>query len=437
MTDDTSLAPDTDPDTSISYTGKLGILADLHYTTDTASDVVDQIDTALTQFEAADVDRIVVLGDLIKEADSEPKTKKLLRDAISLFDDIDTPVTHLLGNHDVVHTDWDDFHVQTGDDPRTGTFDITDSITGIYLDTSAPQHADARGALSDYSLEYLDKELADAEYAVVFTHHPIHYHDLHDDGHFVEHPEVAFASNKYRATELIQEHGNVIAGVNGHTHIADHTTYRDVPFFTINGFTEERPGYEGVNGSFAIMDVSRPEVKVHRHIHGEYDRTDTVQYPAGDEKVALGGTFGPIHDGHRKMFRRAFEAGDVLIGLTSDDLAQQTRHEPRPVPDWTDRREQLEAELEPLADRYNREYTIKKLTDPMGHITDDPSFTHLIVSPETFSRGETVNTKRIENGLAPLELEVVEPALADDGQRISSTRIVKGEIDQHGHIVDQ
>ncbi|MFB6254460.1 MAG: adenylyltransferase/cytidyltransferase family protein, partial [Halobacteriaceae archaeon] len=46
-------------------------------------------------------------------------------------------------------------------------------------------------------------------------------------------------------------------------------------------------------------------------------------------QVALGGTFDPIHDGHRKLFSKAFSLGDVTVGLTSDELASQTRFEER------------------------------------------------------------------------------------------------------------
>ena len=36
-------------------------------------------------------------------------------------------------------------------------------------------------------------------------------------------------------------------------------------------------------------------------------------------QVALGGTFDPIHDGHRALFARALEVGDVTVRLTSDE----------------------------------------------------------------------------------------------------------------------
>ena len=45
-------------------------------------------------------------------------------------------------------------------------------------------------------------------------------------------------------------------------------------------------------------------------------------------RVAVGGTFDPINDGHIALLRRAFtlgEGGDVVIGLTSDEMARGSR----------------------------------------------------------------------------------------------------------------
>ena len=71
-------------------------------------------------------------------------------------------------------------------------------------------------------------------------------------------------------------------------------------------------------------------------------------------EVALGGTFDPVHDGHRALFERAFELGNVTIGLTSDSLAVTTRNEERPIRSYDVRRQELEAELESFADAYDR-----------------------------------------------------------------------------------
>ncbi|MXR21831.1 phosphopantetheine adenylyltransferase [Halobacterium bonnevillei] len=149
--------------------------------------------------------------------------------------------------------------------------------------------------------------------------------------------------------------------------------------------------------------------------------------------VALGGTFDPVHDGHRRLFERAFEIGDVTVGLTSDDLAAQTRHVDRFVRSFDARKADLERELESIAEKYDRDYEVRKLESPTG-IATEPQFDVLVVSPETQETGRRINDIREERGHDPLDIEVVDHVRAEDDDIISSTRIVQGEIDEHGTL---
>ncbi|EMA37347.1 phosphopantetheine adenylyltransferase [Halobiforma nitratireducens] len=153
--------------------------------------------------------------------------------------------------------------------------------------------------------------------------------------------------------------------------------------------------------------------------------------------VAVAGTFGPIHDGHRTLFEHAlrFGADGVVVGLTTDTFATETRSEPRDVPSFDDRKESVSAAIAALDD-WNREVEIRPLETKYGIAADDPAIDALVVSPETAPELEAINERRREDGSEPLTGIVAPYVLAEDGQRISSTRMVKGEIDEHGRLLE-
>ena len=148
-------------------------------------------------------------------------------------------------------------------------------------------------------------------------------------------------------------------------------------------------------------------------------------------RVAVGGTFDPLHDGHRTLLNRAYElgrTGDVVIGLTSNDLARRRIH---PVADYRVRERELERYV---IDRFGIPPEIVTLHDPYGAALAEP-FDYIVVSPETHPVAEKINELRRKRGMPEIEIVLVPFALAEDGIPISSTRIKNGEIDLHGRLI--
>ncbi|MEF8856385.1 MAG: pantetheine-phosphate adenylyltransferase [Haloplanus sp.] len=164
--------------------------------------------------------------------------------------------------------------------------------------------------------------------------------------------------------------------------------------------------------------------------------------------IILGGTFTPIHNGHRALLHKAFQTashdgvgdGHVIVGLTSTELAAETRSEAHAdmLGAFEDRRAALAAELDGTADAYTASYEIIELTDPHGPAATRENVDALVASPESKAqyRAHQLNERRREAGLQPLEIHTPPFVVAEDGNRISSTRIRNGEIDEHGRLID-
>jgi pantetheine-phosphate adenylyltransferase len=151
-------------------------------------------------------------------------------------------------------------------------------------------------------------------------------------------------------------------------------------------------------------------------------------------RVALGGTFEIIHKGHRTLLAKAFALalGDqVLIGLTSDHMANSSRR--RMVLPYKDRELTLRAFLDRTYPGHD--YEIAQLNDEFGPAAHLEDLEVLVVSELTHSTGVRLNEHRVDKGLRPLQLAKIGQVLADDGDPISSTRVLAGECDVDGRIL--
>ena len=150
-------------------------------------------------------------------------------------------------------------------------------------------------------------------------------------------------------------------------------------------------------------------------------------------KVMVGGTFDPLHDGHKQLLARSFELagekGSVVIGLTSDTFASKKTH---PIHPFITRKNALEAFIREKG--YRTRWEIEPLNDRYGSATD-ADFDAIVVSEETLPVAVEINTLRREKKRRKVDIHQITCVLAEDGRWISSTRIWRGEIDVHGSLI--
>ncbi len=144
------------------------------------------------------------------------------------------------------------------------------------------------------------------------------------------------------------------------------------------------------------------------------------------KKVVVGGTFDSLHKGHRYLLEKASSLGEVKIGLTSDEMALETKGE----------------KVEEFEERYNHLHDflptarIEKIDNSFGFALEE-DFDYIVVSSETRTRAEKINEERELSGKTAIEIVEVDFVLAEDGEPISSTRIRAGEIDREGNLIEK
>ncbi|MEW6042843.1 MAG: pantetheine-phosphate adenylyltransferase [Thermoproteota archaeon] len=148
--------------------------------------------------------------------------------------------------------------------------------------------------------------------------------------------------------------------------------------------------------------------------------------------VATGGTFDILHQGHMALLEESFSISEkVIIGLTSDDLAKK-----KGKTLWHNYSQRLDALEQLIKKRFpEKSYVISKLENDFGPAVIEGDVQALVVSYETSSQGDVLNKLRKQKNLPVVKVVIVPLVLAQDGKRISSTRIRNSEIDAQGNLL--
>jgi pantetheine-phosphate adenylyltransferase len=117
----------------------------------------------------------------------------------------------------------------------------------------------------------------------------------------------------------------------------------------------------------------------------------------------------------------------VDIGITSDDMIEEKLGD-EPEDTFEERKKNIEDFLHSLK-RFEDARFIE-INDIYGNAVEEGK--SLLITPESRSNAEKINTRREEQGRKHLRIEVVEKLNAVNDEPISSTRIRSGEIDQNG-----
>ena len=150
--------------------------------------------------------------------------------------------------------------------------------------------------------------------------------------------------------------------------------------------------------------------------------------------LTVGGTFWPLHRGHKTILQEAFADGlEVFIGLTSDRMIAH-KNRSGSIPTYGKRKRNLLSYLEEM-DFSDRSHVFR-IEDEYGFAADFPNLQAIAVTERTRPNAEKINKRRIARGMEPLDIIEVKLVKAEDGVPISSSRVRAGIIDPDGHLPD-
>jgi pantetheine-phosphate adenylyltransferase len=178
------------------------------------------------------------------------------------------------------------------------------------------------------------------------------------------------------------------------------------------------------NNKVIFEDISRFEIQTLSNKVYFFDTLDSI--PTYN-RVALGGSFDQLHNGHRKLltYAASYCSDTLVIGITADSMLTKKNHSDLIAPFLTRRSGVVEflSKVFPTTTSKESKYPyldIHELQEPYGPAIVDNEIQALAVSSETLPGAFKINDIRKEKGMKPVDILVLRRT---DNAILSSTFI--------------
>lgn len=255
---------------------KLAVVSDIHHGptryTKIGAAALPLLRDVCDRVTASGADMFVELGDRISNADHDID-RELMGDVVAVFEPMDLPRVHLLGNHDMHYLSKVENESLLGRPLGSHSVDLKGwhlvfwqlDLSGRFPDNPLP---------SDIDLKWLHADLTGTTLpAVVFTHVPLDGASMTGNYYFENNPGSATLRHASRARQVISSAGNVVLCVAGHVHWNNVSSIDGIRFLTIQSLAESFTTEGEASGAWAEIELSD---RVRWRVHG----ADSVEYEA-------------------------------------------------------------------------------------------------------------------------------------------------------------
>lgn len=229
----------------------IGIIADIHLREAYHDEIIERLYKIKDEhMNDSQISHTFILGDLLQESTEQVDREHLL-ELKSIFDDWVSPVTYLLGNHDVATHSKGELGEVLDQDRFHGIIWV-DNQAFVYLD-SIKENIGARGIIGSDQRSWLKNALPPD--AIVLSHHPLGQFSIDDNVWFGNYPERAYPWDRKETLDILQ--GTAKLSVSGHIHQPGRTKLHGLSHVSINAMSKETPK-KPVSGNYAILDTENP-----------------------------------------------------------------------------------------------------------------------------------------------------------------------------------